>query len=547
RLSVEKKEADQRVSFEFSYEEGPLVKALRSGKEVILSGPISASLESQLASLALPSPYITVNGQVIPVTGRLTIVSDRPATVTTHVAKSYTTEDFLSSLAGYDFVEGLLERIQKTIAILEARIGQFSYQQLKTIFELAQTYPTKNPFKPLLRMYADAEELIKFAKDAYGTIDKKQEKELFATIDEKRFAKLKAVHTVSRAAFLEGETGAGKTTFIKEVLRPRVDLFVLNMDENPEAILIQWLESQASYGKDSVLFADEVNLMPKAILDVLEALCQDQNSVIIQGKQYPLKPHHRILFAGNASTYQGRKQRLFFNEMPTLHFKAITMSELLERYRVMVFNNEHSTEFSAFSREADRKAQKKQHKNETVTPRDFNRFLLRFLEKQGKVGDLDIVAFKTFLSDNGKPLIITDNWRGPLKKMQRLIANRNYHIASTINVPLDKPGILLEGDSALAKTSFTEALLAFNGIEPVRLSGKNPVELREALIDAFQEGRVVIIDEFNTVSPHIENLLNHLMSGVDLQLNPAGKPGFLVFGSQNSCRSFANRASLSPA
>jgi len=54
----------------------------------------------------------------------------------------------------------------------------------------------------------------------------------------------------------------------------------------------------------------------------------------------------------------------------------------------------------------------------------------------------------------------------------------------------------------------------------------------ELLLNAFHQGKVVIIDEINS-SPMIERVLNALLEGHDLEGNKAKKPGFMLIGTQN--------------
>lgn len=67
----------------------------------------------------------------------------------------------------------------------------------------------------------------------------------------------------------------------------------------------------------------------------------------------------------------------------------------------------------------------------------------------------------------------------------------------------------------------------------------------EILIKAFHEGSAVILDEIN-LNESLENLLNKLLDGVDLEGKPANKKGFIVFSSQNPSY-LIGRKSLSPA
>jgi MoxR-like ATPase len=79
------------------------------------------------------------------------------------------------------------------------------------------------------------------------------------------------------------------------------------------------------------------------------------------------------------------------------------------------------------------------------------------------------------------------------------------------------------------------------------LTGKPFTTIPSLLLEAFHKGQVVLFDEINTVAPLWERLLNHLMSGTDLNKRPATCPGFFIIGTMNSASQFAGRMVLSAA
>ncbi len=105
-----------------------------------------------------------------------------------------------------------------------------------------------------------------------------------------------------------------------------------------------------------------------------------------------------------------------------------------------------------------------------------------------------------------------------------------------------KRGILLEGDVGIGKTTLLKTLLEKHGLQYIEINVVEPEikgtgesstsEFSKLLIQAFHEGKRVIINELN-LDPSLEILLNQLLNGYDPDGNPPKIKGFRVYASQN--------------
>ena len=111
-------------------------------------------------------------------------------------------------------------------------------------------------------------------------------------------------------------------------------------------------------------------------------------------------------------------------------------------------------------------------------------------------------------------------------------------------------GIVLEGSPGVGKSDLVMQLLANDNLKegvdyicmPVSMS---LIDKKDLLMEAFNKGAIVIVDEINS-SPMMERLLNSLLMAKDENGNRPAKPGFMVIGTQNPA-SMAGRRNPSTA
>ncbi len=124
----------------------------------------------------------------------------------------------------------------------------------------------------------------------------------------------------------------------------------------------------------------------------------------------------------------------------------------------------------------------------------------------------------------------------------------NQSLADTMFILTNISSLLLEGLPCTGKSAIIEAALQAAGLQlnfDFYIISPCIETSKTQLLDAFHKGLPVIIDELNTL-PFLENILNALISGVDLNGDKAKLPGFIVFATQNPI-SFAHRKPLPEA
>ncbi len=114
---------------------------------------------------------------------------------------------------------------------------------------------------------------------------------------------------------------------------------------------------------------------------------------------------------------------------------------------------------------------------------------------------------------------------------------RNYYIKHRDIQPRGLAGFVLEGEPGVGKSLLVLETLLASGLTEGKDFCFIPVswsyEQKEtALLQAFHQGMVAIVEEFNS-SPMMERLLNALLDGHDLSGHIAKAPGFRLFATQN--------------
>ena len=100
--------------------------------------------------------------------------------------------------------------------------------------------------------------------------------------------------------------------------------------------------------------------------------------------------------------------------------------------------------------------------------------------------------------------------------LQLLLTIRRHKINGVIDQTTGINAVLLEGEAGLGKSRLLIDLLETQKIPYVVISTGNPELTRRQLLEAFHQGSLAIIDEFNSFPD--EQLMNALLSGVDLEL-----------------------------
>lgn len=331
--------------------------------------------------------------------------------------------------------------------------------------------------------------------------------------------------------YIEGETGVGKTTFVREVLQ-KIPQFAIYVD------IIAWAKHNTN--QVPILFVDEVNLQHSGF-SLFEGLYHKKPGILYKGAYYPLTQKHRVIFAGNPNSYGGeRREVLFLKRHPNRVLFTPLSTEFLKEVVLKPYQLPSHIDdalIEAYRKKAD------------LTPRELEMMALLtkatrnyqnaiyYITKEGKI---------PFITDDKMGnFILTDSRKEIHCLMNDLFAVRKLRQKTHLLGGLG--GIVLEGAPRDGKTHFAIATLKEAGFKQVATheietcdsdafcilpTKMETEEKRQRLLAAFHAGQVILCNEINT-NPQLESLFNALLMGFDEKGNRAKKPGFFLIATQN--------------
>ena len=400
----------------------------------------------------------------------------------------------------------------------------------------------------------------------------------------------------SSYCYLTGLTGVGKTTFVEKTFTSKDGYTLFH-----EAQGIQdWAQSKAA---NPVLFLDEAN-MSEQDWAIFEGLFHEPRRIIIDGVPYPISPDHKLIFAGNPCSYGDERQNnpFFDNYGSAVLCKPLSKAVIYEDILKPVFNDSDFSEADIQAASQDILAAytmicRSSPDEILMTPRELQMIALLSLSDAKRSGITlssavkgNILAVCGSVLEN-KPFIlqrikldyatdavtvpadltqipptfhVTPSLEPILSQVQSLIELRNFRCTqASVNEQQaygGLGGIVLEGEPGCGKSELMVHALVAAGyaeehdyINPTtkenlfyKVSASMSLKEKKALLEkAFSEGAVVIMDEINS-SPMMEHMLNAMLMGYHPETHARGKPGFMVFGTQNPV-SMAGRRVASPA
>lgn len=356
---------------------------------------------------------------------------------------------------------------------------------------------------------------------------------------------------------LTGATGVGKTHFVSRLWK----------DAHPachygEAQISAFLEDK-SEGLIS-LYINEANLANKD-WTMFEGLFETPPAIFYKNRYYPLTSRHKIIFDGNPITYGGERHtpHLFQHHPYQLHFEPLPPHVLS---RIIGLD----PGLSGVVLEVVQYIAALNPDDTILTPREIkmmgiliNTSIQTYPDTQRK----KIAAYFAYtLSKNHVPAQHQVDFDERFKvesplTIAQLAADGDYLLNSSnlpaaiaidshLRVRIDRlqqaspqsleiglGGLVIEGESGEGKSQLILNRLRTHGLKKDVdffhiLANAKPNEIKEHLLSAFHQGKIVVIDEINSL-PLPEQLLNALLEGHDLEDKPAEIPGFLLFGSQN--------------
>jgi hypothetical protein len=600
-------------------QKGVLLTSLEAGRSVVLRGSFSLALASQLSSIFSDTPVLRGNGEEYPLQcGQVTLVTEQQDYFA-YLKKDNRYEQqqvgiikYLDQLEREGVSETILLKLKENLDNPSKEALCFS--QLNTLVRVLQTQSHKNPAKSLTFFSDDAAYFQTLGNNLKGEgIRKKTRDCLPLQPEQEERQRLEKIKTQLEAEtypylFLMGPSGIGKSTLVLEKLGSYYERQQHDERQQPTLRLSVGMEQVVRWASDTtektthVLFIDEANRYPKGSFDGFEGLFDHPPSLFIEGKLYPLTPHHKIIFCGNATDSQGCHSHQFFKRHGGgFAVKPWSDSFLLTTVIHPLLQQADQAYLLGLSEnEKEELAQfflKNYRSSSLLTPRNLQMMILRFAmlaqkdeyklctvfekasvaaydEMQPHLSKAECTLWKKtalqaginyhmlrprYREEDLLPLgshLVPSRRRRASQRIQDQLEIRTMQKKENIAPSLAKAGlhgILLEGNSGIGKSDLVRAQLHTldyqeNHPNPDKcyryLTLTDPAKSEQILTHAFHQGEIVVIDELNTLCD--EKLLLSLMSGADLEGQPAARAGFFVCATQNS-HLFHNRRLLSAA
>lgn len=396
----------------------------------------------------------------------------------------------------------------------------------------------------------------------------------------------------SKVIVLRGDPGVGKTHFLNELANnPKYQCFVGNVKpEEPVAVdnLEEWLKAAEKNPDKLLLFlADELNTAKPGMLDMLNGIHRDPAGILYNKHFYKLNPQkHKIVAAVNPEYFSGRYRHELLQKG---HSEVLRMPDAadIEQWLLDTYSELKIDTPLAKGIIAGADLFKKYQPLDGYSFRDLQNLMARYsllqdeAKKSGFTSSQKKIMYAAFQGEFG--LRITD-----LEKRQQFMATVSSILelpppASTTEgkdfsidrqlFPADmrdaheairqallihkqvcatksaakftyKRGIILQGASHHYEFALCDAMLKQHGLTYVRVSAIDP-DFNEKVKQAFNEGKILLIENMQALSSDKESLLGSLLTGKCDNL-PAKKPGFLALGIK-TVGAHVKSGSLSPA
>jgi adenylate kinase family enzyme len=558
-------------------------------KTIILKGQLSPMLARQLETLFLNPPFLWVNGEQQFSLGKLIILSDQKNCLSfvKEVKKNYTEADYWDRLNQQFSDKPKYKQFTQSYAELKDKEPnlQFSYGQLRTMANKVTKGHLANPFKPYFRL--DSKQTI---LSSAKSIWKKPAKVKIDDILKRRHAKIVSELALSNYLFIVGSSGVGKSTYVKKLKKDGIPVY--GIEEIKE-----WLKNKDDI--DKILFIDEANLATEGIWDFLEGLFNQTPGILIDGDWYPLSPHHKVIFTGNGTHFAGRQEHQFIKD----HGQVIQFKEMSDQdLSSVIIEPALKTNFPRINyRELQQSSQLilKAYNhintlpNHPFTLRNLKAICLKtnitdsqdlmlalklaildeadlFLDEDQKNRLMALLEIdKKYVQNREKEryenlpdrigdILIPPSRKKLLARLQQQLSIREKVLTNPALSEFEIPSLIIEGLPGIGKSRLAIELLKAQGYRLGHLNDNDKLDttkkyyhltptdpdfMKATLIQAYNEGAMVIIDELNS-SP-IEEIINKLYDGTEDQEHKATK-GFSLIVTQNPI-SFSGREILSKA
>lgn len=544
------------------------------------------------ASVFVNGKHETYNGQLI-----LLLDENKYFHSATVLHKKYGFDDFYQQLATIfpeNWINSwelmLKQFLQKAH---DAGISlHFNYVTLQSMLNLYQKQPQSNCFLPFILLHPKYKVLKQLALSVYP--ETKPEINSPEAFDAHRRQMVSNLLDFSSSGFLVGASGVGKTTFVKgEFKQTSVHVGLENLEQWAKDGGLFYLDEANLYLKGSLdFFSGLFNTTPGLLLNnqFYPIELAKKHQILFGGNysDFANRQTHAFLQQVPVIEFEALpdwylKERVLKKALLSLTFDETLINDIMIiQLKVYHYINEHNADAGWTVRNLENMALRfllfrEERPNQSIKTaawlsaydelsnhNESQRISLfqDWIEAQYPLKDV-VADLNRRMSHKTVSFSVTDCRQNVFRLMQDQVKiqgiKAKYPQLRDFGAVC---GCLLEGESGLGKSKFalelakslgyhngdessnasvskSYYLIAQNPDKPMRLDSLpdemgrelhlTPIEQR--LTTLFHEGALVIIDEFSSF--RLEKLLNALMSGVDLSMQPAKKPGFFVFATQN--------------
>ena len=504
----------------FSSNLSGVLQALIDGKDVVLRGKFSPVMLSYIHPI-LANGQCLVNGELMPLRGQLRLVVE------------------------YDDANTPLESMQQSLSWLPA-------DQL-VICE----HPVKNP-EPRVHAYTESDS---DSDSSDSSVDREHEvfsiKLSDAFINARRDNLKKLLNdSTTHGLILVGETGVGKSRLIEEFFNHH-DNYHLYHDLDS---IDHWLTKAASDTATlHVLFLDESNLQDSnlTLFSNLfdDAIKQEHKKILYQGKLRNVPKNCKVIFACNPESYgAGRVNQALFSRysIPSMEFCDFPKDTIYHVILKPLISHISEDNLKVCKDLIQRFVDKKP---DFITVRALQHEVMKLVfpftqEERSDAGSVSV----------DRKYVVTPTSRPIFNDLHQFLSIKRKQVSTPSLGRIGLNGLLIEGEPSCGKSALVEHTLnELYGVQGDTTSVESRAwikvdaslslkRLETTLIQAFERGQTVWIDEINSVSSSgIERVLNSLLCGQHPKTGkPANKPGFCVLATANSA-ALEGRDVLSPA
>ena len=566
------------IQFEFNKKQQALVRALDEGKRVILTGDFSDALRDELA------PFLIKRAALHQAKGALILITEKPFTYLPNRYENPTPQVKLNYLKQYPYARS--ENLNRLINEMPNCLTTLSFNQLKTRL----IYLDINPSVLTSRNFYKGFETVAMSKPSLQRINMNTVNAEAAAFHEHRYLMVNIAMHSAPYVYIAGLTGVGKSFFVEHILAKQQRYQLSCGDDTPT---LQAWASKRSHSDWLVLFIDEANLSPRQ-WSQFEGLFHNPPGILIAGTYYPLTRQHRVIFAGNPLSYGDARHvaSLFQRHATALVFEPLSLAVIYDSFIKPILTITRRLSIPCLDAISDSVLQVYKFFVEIaedevlISPRQLQMIMLlimNYANHRAHVSEYDIIHMTHFyIRDICAPFvpkaqlvnfnqyfpvidrILFDSVHPPvqgptghfytpsrLAASNQLVDFLNLRKALINNRGCRYTGLnrlVIEGEAGIGKSEWIMDLLQLRN-EPVYhiQVSMHPDEQLRLILDAFDRGYIVVMDEINSISQK-EQFMNSILDDRHPyeQHRRAHRPGFRIIGTQNSAN-LAGRSLASPA